>query len=82
MRSKKRCHPLHVATADRYGWYESAESLATFTLVWTAGEDARHFLRAHPRDRSARETPRSVCANLQEVIAAGLHAYFREYPLN
>ena len=41
-------------------------------IAWTAREDAQQFLRAHPPDRSAWNTLKSVCANLQEVIAAGL----------
>ena len=41
--------------------------------------DARQFLRAHPRDRSAWKTLKSACANLPKVIAAGLQAYFEAY---
>ena len=79
MHSKKRYHSLHVTTADRYGWFESAETLAALVLVWTVMENARHFFCAHPRDRTAWKTLRSACANLQEVIAEGLHACFEEY---
>ena len=36
-------------------------------------------MRAHPRDRTARKTLRFAHANLQEVIAAGVHVCFGEY---
>lgn len=36
-------------------------------------------LRARPRDRLAWKYLRTACANLQEVIAAGVQAYFEEY---
>ena len=37
----------------RHGRCESAESLAAFKIAWTGTEDARHFLRAHPWNRTA-----------------------------
>ena len=36
-------------------------------------------MRAHPWDRIAWETLRTACANLQQVVGAGRHAYFKEY---
>ena len=63
----------------RHGWCELAENFVSFRLLWRAREHARQFLRAHPRDRCAWKTLRSSCANLQEVIAAGLHAYSIAY---
>ena len=77
MRSKKRNYPFHVATADMDG--VSLRNLGHIILAWTAREDARHSLRAHPRDRTVWKTLTSACAKLQEAIAAGLHAYFEEY---
>ena len=53
--------------------------MAAFMLVWTVSEDARQFLRAHPRDRIAWKALIYACANLQKVIAAGRRAYFEEY---
>ena len=61
------------------GWCESAETSAAFKIALIARENARQFLRAHPRDRIAWKKPRTACANLQEVVAAGVHAYFEEY---
>ena len=63
----------------RQAWCESAETLAAFKPAWTAREDVRQFLRAHPRDRTAWKTLRSAGANLRKVMAKGLHAYFEEY---
>ena len=62
----------------RQGWCESAETSAAF-VAWSARENALYFLRAHPRDRIAWKTLRTACANLQQVVAAGIHAYFEEY---
>ena len=42
-------------------------------------DDARQLLRAHPRYIIACKTLRTACANLQEVIAAGVHAHFEKY---
>ena len=53
--------------------------MAAFKIAWTPREDARHFLRAHPRDRTEWKALRSACANLPEVIAAGVHTYFGDY---
>ena len=78
MRSKKKYHPLHVATADMDG-VSLPETLAAFIPAWTAREYARQFLRAHPRDRTPWKTLRSACANLQKLVASGLHAFFEAY---
>ena len=64
---------------SRFGWCESAATSAAFNEAWTATENARQFLHAHPRDRIAWKTLRTACANLQQVVAAGIHAYFEEY---
>lgn len=61
------------------GWCESAETSAAFKIAWSAREDARQHLRAHPRDSTAWKTLRTACANLREVVAVGVHAYFEEY---
>ena len=64
---------------SRFGWCESAATSAAFNEAWTATENARQFLHAHPRDRIAWKTLRTACANLQKAVAAGIHAYFEEY---
>ena len=61
------------------GWCESAETPAAFKITWIARENARQFLRSHPRDRIAWKKLRTACANLHQVVAAGVHAYFEEY---
>ena len=60
------------------GWCESAETSAAFKAAWTAKENARKFWRAYPWDRIAWTTLRTACACLQQVVAAGIHAYFEE----
>ena len=57
------------------GWCDPAETSAAFKVAWTAREDARRLLRAHPQDRIAWKTLRTACANL----GRGVHAYFEEY---
>jgi len=63
----------------RNGWCETPETVAAFKVAWTAREDARQLLRVYPRDSTAWKKLRSACANLQEVVAAGVNAYFEEY---
>ena len=58
----------------KLGWCETAETSAAFTIAWNAREDARRFMRVHPRDRTACKTLRTACANLRAVIDAGLQA--------
>ena len=54
------------------------------SLLCTAREDARYFLRTHPRDagiepREDTDIYLRVRTCRKEVIAAALHAYFEEY---
>ena len=61
------------------GWCETAETTAAFTIAWDAREDARRFMLPNPRDKTAWDALRTVCANLRGVVDAGLHAYFQKY---
>ena len=63
----------------KHDWCESVETLVAFNIAWTAREDVRQLFRAHSRDRTTWKTLKSACANLQEVLAAGLHEYLDQY---
>ena len=61
------------------GWCGPAETSVAFKITWSIRVVARQLLRANPRGRITWKTLRTARANLQEVIAAGVHVYLEEY---
>ena len=61
------------------GWWQLAETSAAFKIAGAVREDARQSLARTSMESVAWKTLRTACANLEEVISAGVHAYFEEY---